>query len=170
MKIKVKQIVKGTKFNIIDKGDWIDLCAAEDVELSPPQGIKYESDGSVKIDVSVNYTLVRLGIAMALPRGYEAIIAPRSSTFKQFNVIQSNSFGVIDYSYRSSTDEWKLPVIALGRSTIKKGNRICQFRIQLSQKATIWQRIKWLFTSKIEFIWVDRLDSESRGGFGSTGK
>lgn len=171
MKIKVREIVKGSKFQIIEKGDWIDLRAAEDVELFAPQaGVQYEVDGKKFRDVSFTNYFVRLGFAMALPEGYEAEVVPRSSTFKHFMVIQPNSPGIIDYQYRGNDDEWKLPVISLGHTVIKKGDRICQFRIQLSQKATIWQKIKWLFTSKIEFDWVDQLDSNSRGGFGTTGK
>lgn len=107
---------------------------------------------------------------MILPKGFEAHVVPRSSTFKNFKIVQSNSLGIIDNTYSGNDDEWKFPAISLERTVIKKGDRICQFRIQLSQKATIWQKIKWLFTSKIKFEWVDNLDSYSRGGFGSTGK
>lgn len=78
--------------------------------------------------------------------------------------------GVIDYTYRGNTDEWRFPAIALNHTVINIGDRICQFKIQLSQKATIWQKIKWLFTSKIKFKWVDHLENTSRGGFGTTGK
>lgn len=171
MKIKVREIVKGCKFQVISKGDWIDLHAAEDVTIPAPQaGVQYEKDGNKFRDVTFNNRLVRLGIAMALPKGYEALIVPRSSTFKNFYVIQPNSPGVIDYTYCGNNDEWCFPVVSLGPTIIKKGERICQFRIQLSQKATIWQKIKWLFTSKIDFEWVNYLEDVSRGGFGTTGK
>lgn len=171
MKINAREIVEGSKFEVITKGDWVDLCAAEDVEMPAPQaGVQYEKDGSKFRDVTFSRKLVRLGIAMALPKGYEALIVPRSSTFKNFYVIQPNSPGVVDYTYRGNDDEWRFSTVALGSTVIKKGDRICQFRIQLSQKATTWQKIKWLFTSKIKFNWVDQLDSNSRGGFGTTGK
>lgn len=171
MKINAREITPGCKVEIVDKGDWIDLHAAEDVELNAPQaGTQYEKDGSKFRDVTFSSAKVHLGIAVALPQGYEAQIVPRSSSFKNFNIIQSNSPGIIDFTYRGTYDEWGLPIVALGHVSIKKGDRICQFRIQLSQKATIWQKIKWLFTSKIKFNWVSELDDISRGGFGTTGK
>lgn len=171
MKIKVKEITEGSKLEIIKKGDWIDLCAAEDVELVAPQaGVQYELNGKRFRDVSFDSCLIRLGFAMILPKGFEAHVVPRSSTFKNFKIVQSNSFGIIDNTYSGNDDEWKFPAISLEHTVIKKGDRICQFRIQLSQRATIWQKIKWLFTSKIKFEWVDNLDPNSRGGFGSTGK
>jgi dUTP pyrophosphatase len=106
---------------------------------------------------------------MELPKGYEAVIVPRSSTFKKYGLLQNNSFGVIDGSYSGNEDEWKMPVLATRIATVPKGTRIAQFRIQLSQKATMWQKIKWLFSSHIVFKKVKSLDSSNRGGFGSTG-
>jgi dUTP pyrophosphatase len=171
MKIKAREITTGCKFEVIKKGDWIDLHAAEDIELSSPQaGVQYEKDGKKFRDVVFEDKLIPLGVAVALAPGYEAVVVPRSSSFRNFNIIQPNSPGVIDYTYRGTYDEWSLPVVALGPVHIKRGDRICQFRIQLSQKATIWQKIKWLFTSKIKFVWVDSLEDTSRGGFGTTGK
>ena len=171
MKIKVKEITKGCRFEFISKGDWVDLHSAEMITLRAPQaGVQYEQEGNKFRDVTFDFKLIKLGIAMALPKGYEAIIVPRSSTFKQFHVIQPNSPGVLDFTYRGNTDEWRFPAISLAHTTINQGDRICQFRIQLSQKATIWQKVKWLFTSKIKFEWVDQLEDNSRGGFGTTGK
>lgn len=72
-------------------------------------------------------------------------------------------------SYNGTNDEWKMSVVALGDCTINAGDRICQFRIQPSQKAKWWQKLRWLFTSKIEFMWVDKLNDKDRGGFGTTG-
>ena len=77
--------------------------------------------------------------------------------------------GVIDNTYCGNNDEWKYPAIALRDTIIKRGDRICQFRIQLSQKATLWQKIKWFLSSGIKIIKVDSLDNNDRGGFGSTG-
>ena len=81
----------------------------------------------------------------------------------------ANSEGVIDNSYCGDEDEWRFPAIAFRDTTINKGERICQFRIQLSQKATIWQKLRWLFSNKIELVSVDKLESINRGGFGTTG-
>ena len=72
-------------------------------------------------------------------------------------------------SYNGDNDEWKFPAIAIRETTIEKGTRICQFRIQLSQKATFWQKLKWLFSSRVKLVEVDSLNNKSRGGFGSTG-
>ena len=118
-------------------------------------------------DVLFSSTLIPLGIAMALPNGFEAILVPRSSTYKKWGIIQTNSMGVIDYLYSSDKDEWKMPVLATRAVTIPKGTRIAQFRIQLSQKATFWQKIKWLFSSGIKLEKVKSLDNPVRGGFGS---
>ena len=120
-------------------------------------------------DVKFDFKLIPLGVAMKLPKGFEAVLLPRSSTYKKFGIIQTNSIGVIDNTYCGNNDEWKYPAIALRDTVIKKGDRICQFRIQLSQKATLWQKIKWFLSSGIKIIKVDSLDNNDRGGFGSTG-
>lgn len=164
IKIKVKQIRGKIELpNIINKGDWIDLRCAKKTTIIGP--LKQKDNNAV----TFNNTLIPLGIAMKLPKGYEAIVCPRSSTYKHYGVIQSNSIGVIDNSYCGNDDEWMMPVIAFKKTTIPEGDRICQFRIQLSQKATILQKIKWLFTNKISIDVVDDLNSDNRGGFGSTG-
>lgn len=130
------------KLEYIDgKSDWIDLRAAEDVELK--QG---------------EFKLINLGVSMCLPDGYEAIVAPRSSTFKNFGIIQTNSIGVIDESYgkTSASDVWMYPVLAMRDTSIHVNDRICQFRIQKHQP-------------RIQFEEVQGMDGEARGGFGSTG-
>lgn len=175
LKIKVRRIYYSAKLpEIIKKGDWIDLCAAADYVLKAPQAgtLKTHMVNGVKEshrDVSFESDLIRLGIAMKLPKGFEAILIPRSSTFRKYGIIQSNSIGVIDNSYCGDTDEWRLPVVALKDTVIEEGDRICQFRIQLSQKATLWQKIKWLLSSGIKLEEVDFLWNKNRGGFGSTG-
>lgn len=121
------------------KSDWIDLRAAEDVELSKG-----------------DFHLVNLGVSVELPKGYEMIIAPRSSTFKNYGLLQTNSIGVIDESYCSSADILMLPVYATRDTIIHKYDRICQFRIFKHQPG-------------INFVEVDHLDGKTRGGFGSTG-
>lgn len=120
-------------------GEWVDLRAAEHVELKAGES-----------------GLISLGISMKLPSGYEAIIAPRSSTFKNFGVIQTNSIGIIDNSYSGDDDIWKMPVLAMRDTEINVNDRICQFRIVKSQ-------------GELSFLRVSQLGGESRGGFGSTG-
>lgn len=129
------------KLTYIDgKSDWIDLRAAETVDMEP-----------------MEFKLIPLGIAMQLPAGYEAHVIPRSSTFKNFGIIQVNSMGLIDESYCGDNDQWYFPAIALRKTTILANDRICQFRIMKHQP-------------QIEFREVDNLNNESRGGIGSTGK
>ena len=120
------------------KSDWIDLRAAEDVEMKAGE-----------------FRLIPLGVAMQLPRGYEAHIVPRSSTFKNFGIIQTNHKGIIDESYCGPNDWFFMPD-ALRDTVIRKNARICQFRIQKHQPEIIFEE-------------VDRLDGEDRGGIGSTG-
>ncbi len=124
---------------IAGKSDWIDLRAAEEVEMKAGE-----------------FCLIRLGVAMKLPEGYEAHIVPRSSTFKNFGIIQTNHMGVIDGSYCGNDDEWRFPAYAIRDTQIHVNDRICQFRIMKNQPV-------------IEFEPVVRLDGENRGGFGSTG-
>ena len=124
----------------ISKGDWIDLRAAADVELRAGE-----------------FKLIPLGVGMILPEGYEAHIAPRSSTYKNFGIIQTNSIGVVDNSYCGDEDEWKMAAYALRDTLIHKNDRICQFRIMEKQP-------------EIGFETVEHLRETSRGGFGSTGK
>ncbi len=139
-KIYIKYFCGGIdKIDKINIGDWIDLRAAEDVDMQAGE-FKY----------------IPLGVGMKLPKGYEAHIAPRSSTFKNFGIIQVNGVGVIDNSYCGDDDEWKMPVYALRSAHIKKNDRICQFRIMAKQP-------------ELEFEQVEHLDEMSRGGFGSTG-
>ncbi len=139
--IKIKYHTdKIDKLTYVDgKSDWIDLRAAEDVELKKGE-----------------FRLINLGISMKLPEGYEAIIAPRSSTFKNFGIIQTNSIGVIDETYCGNEDVYRYPVYAVRDTQIHVNDRICQFRIQKHQP-------------KIVFDEVENLDGPARGGFGSTG-
>lgn len=122
-----------------EKSDWIDLRAAEDVTLKKGE-----------------FKLISLGVSMQLPDGYEAHVVPRSSTFKNFGVIQTNHMGVIDNLYCGKKDVWKFPALAVRDTEIHKNDRICQFRVVEKQP-------------DIEFEVVDELDGNNRGGFGSTG-
>lgn len=129
------------KLRYIDgKSDWIDLRSAADVELKAGE-----------------FKLIPLGIAIELPHGYEAHVVPRSSTFKNFGVLQVNSMGVIDETYCGDNDQWFMPVIAVRDTKICVNDRICQFRIMEHQPA-------------LTFKQVDHLEGADRGGFGSTGK
>lgn len=175
LKIKVRKINSSVKLpEIIKKGDWIDLRTSDNVTLGAPQAGVLKShtvNGKTERhrDVAFDWTLIPLGVAMKLPEGFEAVVVPRSSTFKKYGVIQANSVGVIDSSYCGNWDEWRFPVISLTDTVIPKSTRVCQFRIQLSQKATLWQKIKWLLSSGVELIEVQSLSGDNRGGFGSTG-
>lgn len=175
LKIKVKRINKNLPLpEIISKGDWIDLRAAETVTLRAPQAgtLKRRVVDGKEIpfrDVEFDSSLVRLGVAMQLPKGFEAVALPRSSTYKNLGTILANSQGVIDWAYCGGNDEWRFNAIALRETTINEGDRICQFRIQLSQKATFWQKLRWLFSSGIKIVEVDELDNPDRDGIGSTG-
>ena len=127
------------KIKKIDKGDWIDLRAAEKVELK--QG---------------DFALISLEVSMTLPDGYEAHLAPRSSTFKTWGIIQTNSIGVVDNSYSGNNDIWKMPVYATRDTVINVNDRICQFRIMPKMPV-------------VDVEEVDNLEGPDRGGFGSTG-
>lgn len=127
------------KLEKISKGDLIDLRSAEDVKMRKGE-----------------FRLIRLGVGMKLPNGYKANVYPRSSTYKNFGVIQANSVGQIDNSYSGDKDEWRFPAIALRDTVIHKNDRICQFEIQKIQPI-------------IEIEEVEKLDEISRGGIGSTG-
>ena len=141
LEIKVKYFtdIEPIKF-IENKSDWYDLRSAEDLELKAGE-----------------FKLIKLGIGIKLPAGYEAIVAPRSSTFKNFGIIQTNSIGVIDESYCGDNDQWMMPALAMRDTVIRKNDRICQFRIIAHQP-------------NHSITTVTKLDDKDRGGIGSTGK
>ena len=164
MTIKILNKVNKEKYfpKIIKKGEWIDLYTSEDAYLKGPS-----SKGG---HVTFSSTLIPLGVCMQLPKGCEAIVAPRSSIYKNHGVILANSIGVIDNCYNGPNDVWKFNAIAFKTTEIPAGTRICQFRIQLSQQATFIDKIRWLFPNKIKIEYVKNLENKNRGGFGSTGK
>ena len=174
LKIKVKVLTIGCCPSITDNGDWIDLRSAVDVNLRPAQsGVLKEKtkDGITtrRRDVDIPVYIIPLGVAMELPAGFEAIIDSRSSGPSKIGVFIPSGQGVVDNSYKGNEDEWKYICSPMRETTIRKGDRICQFRIQLSQKATVWQKIKWLFSSGVEIKMVDNLGNNNRRGVGSTG-
>lgn len=164
LKIKVRVLDEKCRPEIIQKGEFIDLKSRESFKYKAP----YVDEKSGK--VAIKSFLIPLGVAMQLPDGFEAIIIPRSSMFKNYGIMENNSVGLIDNSYSGNEDEWKLPAIVMKDCTIEAGDRVCQFKIQLSQKATFKQKLKWLLSNGIEFEFVDTLTNTNRGGFGSTGK
>lgn len=170
LKIKVKVLTEGCMPTITENGDWIDLRAAQNIEIKAAQaGIQYQENNEKYRDVSIPVTYIPLGVAVELPQGFEAIIASRSCGPKKLKVFIPSGKGVVDNSYNGNEDQWHYVASPMEKTSIKKGDRICQFRIQLSQKATMWQKIKWLLSSGIELIEVENLDNKNRGGFGTTG-
>jgi dUTP pyrophosphatase len=140
MNIKVKYFTEEIdKMKKIEFGDWIDLRASKTVEIKAGE-----------------FKLIPLGIAMELPKGYEAHVVPRSSTFKNFGIIQTNHHGIIDESYCGDNDQWFFPAYALRDTIININDRICQFRIFEKMPEVI-------------FTEVEALNNEDRGGHGSTG-
>lgn len=179
MTIKILEKTEGCMPQILEQGDWIDLTLAEDVRFKAPQANKMHrrKDKNKGIsqeervrDVDFYYYIAKLGIAAKIPEGYEVNIVPRSSTFEKYGILQTNHFGVIDSSYCGEDDEWGMPMVATRTVTIPKGTRIAQFRVNLSQKATVWQKLKWLFSSGVKLKQVDHLTGNNRQGFGSTGE
>ena len=138
--IKVKYHVDITPLEKTDAGDWIDLRVAENVEMKAGE-----------------YKLISLGVSMQLPDGYEALVGPRSSTFKNWGVLQTNHCGVIDNSYCGDNDIWMFPAFATRDVLIEKNSRICQFRIQKKM-------------DDVRFETVDNLGNPDRKGIGSSGK
>ena len=140
--IKIKYFTdKIDKLEYIDgKSDWIDLRASEEVTLKKGE-----------------FKLIPLGVAMELPKGYEAHIVPRSSTYKNFGLIQANHCGIVDGSYCGDNDMWRLPVSAMRDTTIHVNDRICQFRIMEHQPELVFEE-------------TEVLTGKDRGGFGTTGR
>lgn len=154
---------------IIKKGEWVDLSAAQECVLQAPQAGTLKGHDVKHRDVISDVTYIPLGIAMRLPDGFEAIMASRSSSPKKIGVMMANGIAVIDNSYQGDDDQWMFPAITLRKTSVAQNTRLCQFRIQLSQKAGFLQKIKWLLSSGIELVEVDSLQEKGRGGLGSTG-
>lgn len=144
MKIKIKYLQDATRMNKITKGNWIDVYAYEDTFV--PEGER---------------AMINLGFALELPKGWEGHLAPRSSTFKTWGIIQTNSVGVVDDTYIGDNDIWHMPVYCLqakdeNGTWIKTGDKIGQFRIMEVMP-------------EIEFEEVESFGNQDRGGFGTTG-
>ena len=139
-KIKVKYLRNVPELHAYGDGDWIDLCAGREIVMRAGE-----------------YKAIPLGVAIQLPRGYEAIIAPRSSTFKMIGIMPANGIGIIDESYKGDNDEWHFLAYAVKDTMIQRNERICQFRIVKHQP-------------RLGFRMVTRLGNRNRGGIGSTGR
>lgn len=137
--VRIKYFADIERIKRVENGDWIDLRSAVDVDLKKDE-----------------FKLIPLGIAIELPKGYEAHIVPRSSTFKNFGIIQTNHNAIIDESYCGDNDQWYYPIYALRDTHISMGDRICQFRIMEKQPM-------------FEFKEADKLNNKDRNGFGSSG-
>ena len=140
MEIKVRYTADIYPLEKTEKGDWIDLRAAEDVDMKAGE-----------------FKLIPLGVSMQLPPNYEALVVPRSSTFKHWGILQTNHCGVIDNSYCGDDDVWMFPALATRDVLIEKNSRICQFRIQKKM-------------NNVNFTTVDKLGNPNRNGIGSSGK
>lgn len=140
VEIKVKYLRGVRKIERFNVGDWIDLRCAEDVVMKAGE-----------------FRMIPLGVAMELPQGYEALVAPRSSTFKKYGILLANSLGIIDESYKGDNDEWNFLAYAVRDTTIQKDERICQFRIFEHQPLILLKE-------------VESLGNADRGGIGSTGR
>ena len=137
--IKIKYLSDIEKIKPIKNGNWVDLRSSESIEMKAGE-----------------WRLIALGIAVRLPYGYEAHIVPRSSTFKNFGLIQANHFGIVDNSYSSNEDQWYFSAYSIRDTKIEKNDRICQFRIMQIQPQLIFEE-------------TEDLGNNIRGGFGSTG-
>lgn len=140
LSIKIKYLKDILPIEPCEVGDWIDLRAAEDTYISAGE-----------------YKQIPLGVAMELPKGYEALVAPRSSTFRKYHIMLANSIGIIDESYKGEDDQWHFPAYAVRDTFIPKNDRICQFRILPHQP-------------KVGFVQVFHMGNPNRKGLGSTGR
>ena len=138
-RLKVKYLADIEPLQEIWQGDWVDLRCAEDMDIKAGE-----------------FAMIPLGVAIQLPKGYEAIVAPRSSTFGKYGIIMTNSIGIIDESYCGDNDQWRFPALAVRDTNISKNERIAQFRIIRHQPY-------------VDIEQVEKLGNEDRGGFGSTG-
>jgi dUTP pyrophosphatase len=157
MKIKIKY--HNDMCKIESYGNWVDLKSAENVKLG-----------------FCDHKLISLGVSMKLPKYYQANVVPRSSTYSKFGLIQANHIGIIDGpdnksgGYCGNDDIWKFSAICLKKEAIiSVGDRICQFEIRPVMKSPWWVKLMWIFNSKVEFIETDNLNTQNRGGFGSSG-
>ena len=161
MKLKIKVLLKegGHYPTINENGDWIDFHSSYEVKLNGPKCDE-------ALNVTFEETFVNLGVAMQMPKGYELVINARSSAERTYGFMLTNAQGIIDNTYCGRKDEIKAHIIAVKKCYIPRHERICQFRVQLSQFATPWQRFKNLFYNGIKLVPVMDLNNKDRKGFG----
>lgn len=171
----MKQVIKVKILNralpapsVYTDGEWIDLRASKDIKIEGPHAAQARKSRDRKVIFET--AVIPLGVAIQLPKGYEAVVNSRSSIYKHYFCMLVNGQGVIDNKYCGDNDEWFAELMAFVDTEIKEGDRIVQFRIQLSQKATMWQRIKWLFSRGVKIKVVEHLGNPNRGGHGHSGK
>jgi dUTP pyrophosphatase len=138
-RIKVKYKENSPELTQTDKGGCIDLYNYNDLTLKRGE-----------------FGFIDFGIAIELPQGYDAIILPRSSTFKKYGLLLTNSAGYIDNSYNGDNDYWLGCVYATRDIQIPAGTRCFQFRLVKTQPS-------------LQIVSVDSLGNEDRSGFGSSG-
>lgn len=159
LKIKIKKLTPDAIMPVIN-GDWIDLYSTNEIIL----------------DKCCSFAYAQTKLQIEIPKGCESLVVPRSSNFKNYEIIQTNHMGIIDQEYCGPNDEWMIPISLIKAPTKGKAiiipakTRLGQFRIQLSQRASIWQKLRWLLSSGIKIVEVNELNNPNRGGFGSTGK
>lgn len=154
MVLKIRYIDKDfPTLHMTEKGDWIDLKAAEDYTLKAGES-----------------ALINLGVAMKVPDDYEAWLAPRSGTFKKYGLIQTNSIGIIDNSYSGNNDIWRMPVLATVDTVVNKGDRLCQFRLVERMSRVFCKYPMDKCIDDLYIVETDQLDDTDRGGFGSSGR
>lgn len=175
LKIKVKVLVDGCMPEINKLGDCIDLRSAVNMNIPAPQSgtlkRRVDQDGNEVgyRNVTMETYYVPLGVAMELPKGFTAKILSRSSTPRKVGLFIPNGLGFVDNLYKGEEDEWNYICSPMRETSIKKGDRICQFEIGLSQHTSTWQKLKWLLSSGIKLVEVENLGGKQRGGLGSTG-
>jgi len=163
-------------------GNWVDVYPGKEYKFKAPIINRINVNGEEQ--VIFDFQMINLKISINLPKHFEALVVPRSSTFKNQGLIQSNGIGIIDggtnaiiglkssdkvkQGYIGDDDIWHFPAIALRETIITTDKPICQFRIQPSMNAPIWIKLKWLFNRRIKFVEVDYLSNVKRGGFGSS--
>lgn len=159
MKIKLYVKLHNEKCKLESFGNWIDLRSSETISLNKN-----------------DFKLIDLGVSMKLPKYYQGNIVPRSGTYKNFKLIQTNHYGVVDgptktqSGYSGNNDKWKFAALAFDDTLVNEGERICQFEIKPTMFAPFLVKLKWLFSNGIKIVYVDDLNYEDRGGFGTTGK
>lgn len=174
MKIRIKQLDSGAPIAYKVQGDWIDLSVTKDIVMKAPEAttLSRKTKNGVETQrrkVIFDRQLIDLNACIEMPKGFECHMLPRSSTPLKWNIILGNSEGAIDGTYIGDSDIWRFYAIAFDDVCIPAGTSIAQFRIDLSQRATVWQKLRWLFSNEPKIEIVQYLGNKSRGGHGTTG-